>query len=615
MFHPRIGRALCVVSLAFSCVSCGGGGGSSGAPTTQPDPPPSQGTPPNPPPTGSLPTFSVSGTTFSFVASHANVTPDSQAIPVAIGGTVNGTLYLRASAADSRIASALIDYAGGSGQQPIVDAFVLPANASTLPPGTYSTAITFTACVNDPACATGQLPGSPQKINVTYTVRSDIQGDVVGPRVVTAGEPGTVILHGRGLSGATQVSFGSFAATDVKVSSLNGDVEVRVTYPPLAAGTYPVTINSGAIAFSAALVAVARPNFASAQLSYPSTPQEIGGIAYDAERRAIYVAARYADSQANSLFKFQYDGSAWQAPVATKAASLQDVALSSDGTTVLLATDTAIVELDAATLAAKGTYAASDTLIRAGTSYIQGIAVANDGYAIVTTGGANPSNVLLYSTTAHTFATINSAAGNSVGGVDSQLYFANVGASINGSLLVLSQDPRTQAGLPDRYTKPFIYLYSATEGQRPSLFGSPTSPFTDKDRSQSARSAKPAVYHADGVVAGTKIVIHGPTPTVLSTDFSARGSLPVSTRASVFNLDGTRVYAFDAPAGTENGELRSYDVTPRLNPSTQTFAQVGTAVPLSPGSGTGAIAMTMTPDGGNVFVVGTAGVFVQSSPP
>jgi hypothetical protein len=147
------------------------------------------------------------------------------------------------------------------------------------------------------------------------------------------------------------------------------------------------------------------------------------------------------------------------------------------------------------------------------------------------------------------------------------------------------------------------------------LFGSPTSPFTDKDRSQSGRSAKPAVYHADGVVAGTKIVVHGPTPTVLSADYSARGSLPVSTRAAVFNVDGTRVYAFDAPAGTENGELRSYDVTLRLNPSTQTFAQVGTGAALSPGSGTGAIAMTLTPDGGNVVVAGIAGVFVQPSLP
>jgi len=615
MYLTRIGRALCVVSVTFWCVSCGGGGGgSSGTPSSTP--PPSGGTPPpgQQQPPGPLPTFSVSGTTFSFVSEHPNVTPASQRIPMSINGIVNGTLYLQSSSDNGTFASASMTYTGGSGQQPTIDAFVSPAASSTLLAGTYSTTITLTACVNDSTCATGQLPGSPQTINVTYTLRSDAQGDVVGPRVVTAGEPGTAILHGRGLSGATQVSFGGVAATDVSVSSLNSN-EVRAKFPALAAGTYPLTINGGAIPFTASLVAVARPNFAATQLLYPSTPQEIGGITYDAERRAIYVAARYADSQANTLFKFQYDGSAWQAPAAVKVAGLQDVALSADGSTVLLATDTSVVELDVATLAPKGTYSASDDLIRAGTAYIQGIAVVNDGYAIVTTGGANPSNALLYSPTTHTFATINSAGSNGTfGGAASQFYFANVGVSLNGSLAVLSQDPRTAAALPNLVTRPFLYLYSATQSQRGSLFASPSSPFTDKDRSQSGRSAKPAVWEADGVVAGTKIVVHGPIPTVVSADYSARGSLPVVTRATVFNTDGTRVYAFDAPAGTENGELRAYDVTARLNPSTQTYAPIGTGVPLSPGSGTGVIAMTLTPDGGNVFIVGTAGVFVQPSP-
>jgi hypothetical protein len=181
-------------------------------------------------------------------------------------------------------------------------------------------------------------------------------------------------------------------------------------------------------------------------------------------------------------------------------------------------------------------------------------------------------------------------------------------------LVVLSQDPRTTATLPSPYTKPFLYLYAATQSQRPSLFASPSSPFTDKDRSQSARSAKPAVYHADGVVSGTKMVIHSATPVVVSADYSARGSLPVSTRASVFKADGTLVYAFDAPVGTGNGALLVYDVTPRLNPTTQTYSPTGNGVPMSPGSGTGAIAMTRTPDGGTLFIVGVAGVFVQPAP-
>lgn len=98
---------------------------------------------------------------------------------------------------DIRVANASIDYSGSAGQTPVVSASVEPAAASTLLPGNYSTTITLTACVDDPTCKTNQLPGSPQTFNVSYTLRSDIQGDVLGPRVVTAGEAGTVILRHR----------------------------------------------------------------------------------------------------------------------------------------------------------------------------------------------------------------------------------------------------------------------------------------------------------------------------------------------------------------------------------------------------------------------------------
>lgn len=186
--------------------------------------------------------------------------------------------------------------------------------------------------------------------------------------------------------------------------------------------------------------------------------------------------------------------------------------------------------------------------------------------------------------------------------------------SEDGSLIVLSQDPRTTAAVLPPYTKPFLYMYAATQVQRPSLFVSPSSPFTDRDRSRLPRSAKPAVYHADGVVAGTKIVIHSDTPVVVSADYSARGSLPSSIRSSIFSPDGTRICAFDGTEGSDSGQLRTYDVTQQLNPTTQVYQPIGSAVSMSPGSGTGAIAMTRTPDGGTLFIVGTAGVFVQPAP-
>jgi hypothetical protein len=615
MDFMRLVRTLGVVCLILSCASCGGGGGGAPSDPNVPDPPPGSSPPPNPgtppsTPPGPAPTFSVSNTTFDFFSPHANVTPASQRIPISFDGSVGGGFTFLANVADGLIVSVPVNYVSVAGQRPVVDASVVPTPAQRLLPGTSSTTVSLVACLDDSStCTTGQLPGSPQTINVTYTRRSEIQGDVVAPRVVTAGESATVVLHGRGLANATQVTFGGVAGTDLKVSELNGDVELRVSHPALAAGTYPILVNAGAIPFSASLVVVTPPRYAATQLTYPSTPQLIGGVAYDAQRQAFYVAARYADAQTNTLFKFQVSGGVWQAPVSLSVPSLQDVALSPDGATVLLATDTAVVEVDAATLALGGTYAPSDELIRAGTAYIQGIAVANDGYAIVTTGGANPSNVLLYSTTTHTFLTVNSVSALPLDDADPRLYFGNAGVSANGSLVVLSQDPRTATASSG--SRPFIYLYSATGVQRPSLYGFRGAAFSDKDRSQAGRSARPAVHFTDSTVLTTRVVIHGPRPVVLGADYSVRGLLPSSTRASVFNKAGTRLYAFDAPAGAQSGELRSYDVSVRLNASTE-YLPVGTAVPMSPG--TGAIVMATTPDGETVFIVGTSGVFVQPSP-
>lgn len=614
MHVVRLARNVCGVCTSLLLLAACGGGGGGGSPPASNNPG-GPGTPGGPnPPAGQQPTFGISGTTLTFASPHPNLTPDAQRIGVTFSGSVNGQLYILASVSDRTVVGTSVDYSSTAGQAPTVDAFAIPASPGNLLPGTYTSAITLTACVDDSTCQTGQLPGSPQTVNVTYTLKADKQSDVVGPRVVTAGDSASVILHGRGLAKATTVLFGNTAGLGVRASSINPDGEIYVSYPVLAPGTYPITINGGDIPFTASLVVVAPPNYPATKLAYPSTPQEIGGIIYDAQRQALFVAARYADSQTNKLFKFQFSGGAWQAPTSVSIPNLQDVGLSPDGTTLILATDTAIAELDARTLTSGGVYPSSDELVRAGTAYIQNLAVAADGYAVVTTGGANPSNVLLYSTATHAFFTVNSVGGNLLTSVDPRLYFGNPGVSADGALVVLTQDPRSAAALPDQYPRRFFYLYSAAESQRGILFGSLRSPFTDKDRSQSPRSAKPAVNHIPNTVNNTRIVVNGPSTTVVDAGYEARGLLPDTTRASVFKPDASLVYTFDAPAGTESGALRTYSVAVKLNPD-QLYPEVGTAVPMTPGSGTGAIAMAITPDGGTVFVVGTSGVFVQPASP
>lgn len=112
-----------------------------------------------------------------------------------------------------------------------------------------------------------QLAGSPVTIPVSYSIGSGVDGDTVTPRVVAAGAAGTVILRGSGFTGATDVSFGSEAATSITVVS---DSEIDASYPVLPAGTYPVTINSGSISDTASLVAASSPAFTATSITYPA---------------------------------------------------------------------------------------------------------------------------------------------------------------------------------------------------------------------------------------------------------------------------------------------------------------------------------------------------------
>src|SRR5262245_61621141 len=146
MHLSQLGRAACGLSTLLFLVACGGGGGGGSPNPSGGTPPPSGGNPGGNPP-GPLPTFGVTGAALTFSAPIPNQTPDSQRIPVTISGSVSGKLYVLASASDGTVVSASVNV--GTGQTPTVDVFAVPAGASTLLRGTYSSVITLTACVDD----------------------------------------------------------------------------------------------------------------------------------------------------------------------------------------------------------------------------------------------------------------------------------------------------------------------------------------------------------------------------------------------------------------------------------------------------------------------------------
>jgi hypothetical protein len=602
MHPPSISRMLCGFGVLLLLGACGGGGSGD-----SPDPPGPGGNNPPPPP-ASAPTFSVATKSLDFASGIPNNTPPPRKILASISGPVNGSLSVLSSTTVANV-SIDVSYVNQSGQTPTINIVATPVSANLATPGIYTGTVTLVACVDDSTCQTGQLPGSPQTVNVTYSVESNatfVQGDVVAPRIVMAGQAGTLRIRGRGLSGATDVRLGSTSATNVQVDSLAGDTTVRVTYPALPAGSYPVTVNSGAIPFTGTLVVVNPPSYAATVLQYPSMPQEIGGLFYDARQEALFVAARYADSQANQVLKFQRSGTAWLAPVAVSVPKIQDIALSADGTVLLVVTDTAMMEFDPATLAALGTCPVADNLVNAGTAYLQNLAVANDGYAFVTTGGANPSHEFLYSATRHAFITLTSANTSPAASLDPRLYFGNPGVSGDGSLVAITQDPRSMAQSP-MSTRPFLYVYD-TVGQRSGFLGFRSATYTDRDRSQLPRSAKPALDRE-----GKRIVLNGPSTVVLDRAYGPRGTLPSTTRAVAVKPDASRAFTFDAPNGSDAGMFLTFDLTTSLTGDAQ-YPPIDAGIPMTPGNGTGAIAMTISPDGGTVFVAGVSGVYVQPVP-
>lgn len=135
------------IALSLALVGCGGGGGGGGST--------------NPPPL----TMTLSATSLTFAAADASM-PAGQIVTANFSGTGSGTLYLLIVPAGALISVGNVAITGSTSGQ----ATVTPAAPTTAGAGNHSTSITVTACLNDATCKTNQIAGSPQTINVTYTV-------------------------------------------------------------------------------------------------------------------------------------------------------------------------------------------------------------------------------------------------------------------------------------------------------------------------------------------------------------------------------------------------------------------------------------------------------------
>jgi IPT/TIG domain-containing protein/BACON domain-containing protein len=401
----------------------------------------------------------------------------------------------------------------------------------------------------------------------------------VNPYVATSGTSLEVILRGSGFNGpgGANVNFGNGASASGTVIS---DTELRVTHPALVAGTYQVSVPNqfgglGITRSAADLVVVDAPAYPATTIAYPAplpagATQRLPKIFYDAERKALIVKVTYADaffSPINyEIQRYAFDGSTWSTtPTVVSVADLRDLAPTLDGKKLLATSGAALRQFDMATLAA-GSFT---TLPLFGTNFLDRLAVANDGNALVTEGffGSGFVPMFKYSIATGTFT-------SSLFGGGGGFSLPNLGGSADGSRLVV-----TQNGVSPPQA---VYVYNASTSTLLATSLELNANFPVLNRN------------------GTRISISGFS--IYDANLQLLGTIPGSQTLSP---DGLRAYAADHTV------LHTYDLG--ATPVAGVFPELGTGttLPGDPGPNT---AMTVSPDGGTLFIAGSDAIVVVPTP-
>ena len=532
----------------------------------------------------------------TFTASSPSaIAPVPQTVTASVSGSLSGTLYILVQVTGTAVADvSQFTVSGNTGS-----ATVTVNNPGQLGTGTYSSVITVRACLNDASCATGQLQGSPQTINVSYTVGGPVIADVVLPHTIVAGTTGQVLIRGSGLTGTTAVAFGATPAASFSVVS---DSLITATYPPtLAAGTLAVSLTGSTQAFSGTVAVVGPQAYAATTLTYPQTPARIIAVVFDAQRQVLYVAASLANNinpsnAANQIWRYTYSGGAWGPASVIAVPYLHDIALPGDGSKLQVLTDTAVLEFDAgnpttATRTVTASFASADG---PAALYLSRFAFGNDGTALVGTGewdSQAPTDAYLYNVGAGTFTDLGHAY---------QFMYAEDGS---GTPLVASADGSTVLAAPSFPGSSGVVAYNPIKGLYGPVVGYVTQatdqpPATDSSGSHvifTEDNQSPVANANSGY--DVSAYLAGPT-----------GSANV--QVVLVNPQGTRAYVLQSDA-----TLHTYDLTAAPSGAPQSYPEVGTgaAQPI-PSTTSPTLRTAVTADGQTLFVAGDAGVAVIPAP-
>ena len=415
---------------------------------------------------------------------------------------------------------------------------------------------------------------------VPVTLNINARGvNFVAPYVAIAGVGGDVIIRGHGFTGVTGVSFGGTPGSGFNFVS---DTEIRVTHPALAAGTYPVNVTGGpARPTRANLVVISPPVLAAAAIM--RTSGGVGNLIYDAQRQALYLM----DADNARIERYRFAGG-WQPAelfaVGGGGGNIR-IALSPDGTELLKTGGSALVRYDPANFSVLGAADASSLLgLGVGTNLI---AFGNDGRAVISASSTSAGATLFrYDMLNRIFS-----------GLSTQPDMANrsIVASADGDTIVL---PTFESRAPG-FERPVV-TYDATVGALTEHAGVMTS----------------GTEHASVSRDGSRMILvsfpRSPSQTTTVYNFSGgaggaltvHGTLPADLLGFVISPDGTRAYAY---FGGGTPTVRRYNLS-----APGPFPEIASVAVASPG--TFFNAMTISPDGGWLFLAGNERVVILQAP-
>jgi len=407
------------------------------------------------------------------------------------------------------------------------------------------------------------------------------------PQVAVAGSAGSFLALGRGFTGTSAVSIGATAASSFTVQY---DDAVSVNYPAnLSLGSQPVTLTGSATPFTGSLFVVSPQAYAATTLGYPQQPDHVLATVWDAQRQVLYVAAAFAQSASNVVWRYAYANGSWSAAQTISIPDLRDLVLSNDATKLMALTSTAVLEFDATnpgsptrTVTAPFTSGGANN-----TPIMLRFAFANDNHAFIATGLAGVAantDSYIYQPITGTFFDLGSSS-------QLQSTAAGVGAGLvvsgDGSMIVASQNSTT--------AKPFEMEYLGGTGgiylsnlPRPQVLDEPV---------------------AIDASAQSIVVNDGTNVDFVQTHGSSVATLPFSGThylVAVMNLQGTRTFVLE-----DDGKLHSF----ATNVNFAQVTEIGTGVALAPPSiQSPTLRTAITPDGATMFIAGDAGVAVVPAP-